>query len=149
MLRRVAEGVNDFFSNVYGKTDTWANQFNAIVHAKVDAQGGSSSNGTTSLYGTSTKSKICIEVLSNSKDSSSDISDDILKDSQTKPDDADFIREVESHFEATTINSPNGGVGQFSPTRLQKKLNSQQSSETIDDKPARRSSLNVNSVSND
>ena len=35
LLRRVAEGVNDFFSNVFGKDDTWTDQFNAIVLAKV------------------------------------------------------------------------------------------------------------------
>lgn len=57
MLRRIAEGVSDFFCNHYGKT---ANSFNSVVHARVGVPGGSS-DGTTSLYGTDSKSKICIE----------------------------------------------------------------------------------------
>ena len=119
MLRRIAAGVNDFFSNHFGKTDNWANTFNSIVHAKVGEQAGSS-NGSSSLYGEDSKSKICIEQSSNeSSNESGDLSDDILKKSASKPDNEDYIKEVDSHYEVTTVNSP-GYKGNFSPARLQK-----------------------------
>ena len=66
---------------------------------------GNSSNGTTSLYGTDTKSKICIEHLSDSSSGASD-EDDILRDSDNNHYDADQIKEADSHYEATTTNSP-------------------------------------------
>ena len=96
--------MKDYFNNEFGKANQpWANKFNAYVQRKVDVKG-NSSNGTTSLYGTDTKSKICIEQLSHNSSTVSD--DDILRDSEKKNYDSDQIKEVDSHYEATTTNSP-------------------------------------------
>ena len=118
VLRRVAHGVNDFFKDYFGKhsVQTWEGRFNQIVQAKIGAKD-NSSNGTTSLYGTDSKSKICIEHLSDDSSSNGDLSDDILNNSANKPDAFDYIKEAESHLEATTTNSPNA-MRSFSPTRL-------------------------------
>ena len=121
MLRRVGHGVKDFFNNHFGKytVQTWAARgFNQIVQEKV-AVPENSSNGTTSLYGTDTKSKICIEHLSDDSSSDSNLSDDILNNSDNRnSNEFDGIKEAESHLEATTTNSPNAIIRSFSPTRL-------------------------------